>query len=71
MRPRSSGTGRVRLCVVAPRAAYEPVAGEIILVDTPGSTSDNPANFDYMRRRKPLYPLEKSASYAVSLPVTC
>ncbi|MBY0508356.1 MAG: M81 family metallopeptidase [Bryobacteraceae bacterium] len=44
--------------VVAPRAAYEPVAGEILLVDTPGVTSDNPAVFNYRRRRKPLFPLE-------------
>ena len=44
--------------VVAPRAAYEPVAGEIVLVDTPGVTSDNPRHFEYRRRRRPLYPLE-------------
>jgi microcystin degradation protein MlrC len=44
--------------VVAPRAAYEPVAGEIVLVDTPGVTTDNPRHFEYTRRRKPLYPLE-------------
>ena len=44
--------------VVAPRAAYEPVAGEVLLVDTPGVTSDNPAAFPYQRRRRPLYPLE-------------
>lgn len=44
--------------VVAPRAAYEPIAGEIVLVDTPGSTSDNPARFVYRNRRCPLYPLE-------------
>jgi microcystin degradation protein MlrC len=46
--------------VVAPRAAYEPVAGEILLVDTAGVTSDNPSVFDYRRRRRPLYPLEES-----------
>jgi microcystin degradation protein MlrC len=44
--------------VVAPRAAYEPVAGEIVLVDTPGVTADSPWNFQYQRRRRPLYPLE-------------
>ena len=44
--------------VVAPRAAYEPVAAEILLVDTPGVTSDNPAAFVYRQRRRPLYPLE-------------
>lgn len=49
--------------VVAPRAAYEPVAGEIILVDTPGVTGDDPARFEYRRRRRPLYPLEPEAAY--------
>jgi microcystin degradation protein MlrC len=45
--------------VVAPRAAYEPVAGEIVLVDTPGVTANNPHLFTYARRRRPLFPLEK------------
>ncbi|MEW5979334.1 MAG: M81 family metallopeptidase [Acidobacteriota bacterium] len=49
--------------VIAPRAAYEPIAADIILVDTPGSTSANPANFNYRRRRRPLYPLEMDAVY--------
>jgi microcystin degradation protein MlrC len=44
--------------VVAPRAAYEPIAGEIVLVDTPGVTADDPGAFEYHRRRRPLYPLE-------------
>src|SRR5205823_3746408 len=33
--------------VVAPRAAYAPVAGEIVLVDTPGVTADDPGAFEY------------------------
>lgn len=49
--------------VVAPRAAYEPVAAEIVLVDTPGSTANNPRHFAYQRRRKPLYPIEADAAY--------
>jgi microcystin degradation protein MlrC len=49
--------------VIAPRAAYEPIASEIITVDTPGSTSANPARFDYRRRRRPFYPLETDAEY--------
>jgi microcystin degradation protein MlrC len=48
---------------VAPRAAYEPVAGEILLVDSPGATSADPSRFAYTRRRKPLYPLEPEARY--------
>ena len=47
--------------VVAPRAAYEPVAGEIVLVDTAGVTSDDPGTFEYRRRRRPLYPLEAAS----------
>jgi microcystin degradation protein MlrC len=49
--------------VVAPRAAYEPVAGEVLLVDTPGVTSDDPRRFTYARRRHPLFPLETDAVY--------
>jgi microcystin degradation protein MlrC len=44
--------------VVAPRAAYEPVCGEILLVDTPGVTAGDPRRFTYENRRRPLFPLE-------------
>ncbi|MGH9660732.1 MAG: M81 family metallopeptidase, partial [Bryobacteraceae bacterium] len=43
---------------VAFRAAYEPVAGEIIEVDTGGTTAVNPARFTYRRARRPLFGLE-------------
>jgi microcystin degradation protein MlrC len=36
---------------VAPRAAYEPVAAQIQLVDTPGVTSVNPKRFRFHRAR--------------------
>ncbi len=49
--------------VIAPRAAYEPIAKEVIAVDTPGSTSANIHGFEYKRRRRPLYPLEYDTSY--------
>jgi len=49
--------------VVAPRAAYEPVAAKVVLVDTPGVTSNNPKHFAYRRRRPSLYPLELDAVY--------
>ena len=49
--------------VIAPRAAYEPIAAEIILVDTPGVTSDDPRQFQYANRHRPLYPLEADARY--------
>lgn len=43
--------------VVAPRAAYAPVAASILLVDTPGVTSNNPAHFQYAHCRPNLFPL--------------
>ncbi|MBI3667872.1 MAG: M81 family metallopeptidase [Acidobacteria bacterium] len=43
---------------VAFRAAYEPIAGEIIEVDTPGLTAVNPARFTYKKVRRPLWGLE-------------
>jgi len=53
--------------VIAPRAAYEPIAAEIILVDTPGSTSADPSSFRFLNRRHPLYPLEPDATYSRSV----
>ena len=50
--------------VIAPRAAYGPVAARMIAVDTPGATAADPAHFDYQHRRKPLFPLEPDAIYA-------
>jgi microcystin degradation protein MlrC len=43
---------------VAYRAAYGPIAGEIIEVDTPGLTAIDPTRFDYKHRRRPMYPFE-------------
>ncbi len=43
---------------VAPRAAYEPIAAEIIVVDTPGSTTVNPRRLVYRHARRPLFGLE-------------
>jgi microcystin degradation protein MlrC len=42
---------------IAYKAAYGPVAGTIIEVDTPGLTAVNPGRFDYQHIRRPLYPL--------------
>lgn len=47
--------------VIAPQAAYAPVAAEIILVDTPGPTANDPRSFSYQHRRRPLYPIELDA----------
>lgn len=43
---------------IAYRAAYEPIAGRIIEVDTPVTTAVNPARFTYRRVRRPLFGLE-------------
>jgi microcystin degradation protein MlrC len=43
---------------IAPRAAYEPLAAEIILVDSPGSTAVNPARFQFRNVREKLWGLE-------------
>ena len=40
---------------VAPRAAYEPVAAKIQMVDTPGATSVNPARYTFKRLRPGLF----------------
>jgi microcystin degradation protein MlrC len=42
---------------VAYKAAYAPLNGTIIEVDTPGLTAINAARFDYKQIRRPLYPL--------------
>jgi microcystin degradation protein MlrC len=49
--------------VVSPRPAYEPIASRIVLVNTPGVTSSDLAQFEYRRRRRPLYPFEPEATY--------
>jgi microcystin degradation protein MlrC len=42
---------------VAYKAAYGPIAGTIIEVDTPGLTAVNPARFNYRNIRRPMFPL--------------
>ncbi len=49
--------------VVSPRPAYQPIAGEVILVNSPGVTSADLSTFSYHRRRVPLYPFEPGASW--------
>jgi microcystin degradation protein MlrC len=44
---------------IAYKAAYAPVAGTIIEVDTPGLTAVNPHRFNYRHVRRPLYPLDR------------
>jgi len=49
--------------VVSPRPAYQPIAKEILLVNTPGVTTSDLNFFEYSRRRSNLYPFEDPASY--------
>lgn len=44
--------------VHAPVAAYAPVSKALIRVDTPGSTTADMRNFEYVFRRKPMFPFE-------------
>ncbi|MCE9531793.1 MAG: M81 family metallopeptidase [Planctomycetes bacterium] len=43
---------------VAYKAAYEPIAGRIIEVDTPGVTASNPKHFKFERIARPMFPLD-------------
>lgn len=45
------------------RAAFEPIAREIIEVDAPGLSSSNLARFDFTRIRRPIFPLDPDAIY--------
>jgi microcystin degradation protein MlrC len=47
--------------VNAPLAAYREVCPNFIRVNTPGSTSADMTTFDYLNRRRPLFPLEENA----------
>ncbi len=49
--------------VSSPRPAYQPIAGEVILVNTPGVTTADMSYFEYKRRRAPLYPFEPDTEY--------
>ena len=49
--------------VVSPRPAYQPIAKEVVLVNTPGVTTSDLNFFEYRRRRPNLYPFEESTIY--------
>jgi microcystin degradation protein MlrC len=49
--------------VVSPRPAYQPIAAEMLLVNTGGAASADLSTFEYRRRRRPLYPFEPDAAY--------
>jgi microcystin degradation protein MlrC len=45
------------------RAAFEPIAREIVEVDAPGLSSSNLARFPFVRVRRPIFPLDPDAAY--------
>ncbi|HAM56285.1 MAG TPA: hypothetical protein DCQ64_13150 [Candidatus Rokubacteria bacterium] len=45
------------------RAAFEPIAREIIEVDAPGLSSSNLERFDFKRVRRPIFPLDAETTY--------
>jgi len=45
------------------RAAFEPIAREIIEVDAPGLSSSNLARFAFRRIRRPIFPLDPDTVY--------
>jgi microcystin degradation protein MlrC len=49
--------------VVSPRPAYQPIASELVTVNTPGATSADMSTFEYRHVRKSLYPLDLDARY--------
>ena len=49
--------------VVSPRPAYQPIANEMITVNTPGATSGDMSTFQYKNVRSSLYPLDLNAKY--------
>jgi len=49
--------------VVSPRPAYQPIASEMLLVNTGGASSADLSTFTYRRRRRPLFPFEADATY--------
>ena len=67
LRPEASRAIVVK-AAVAYKAAYEPIAGTIIEVDTPGLTASNPARFTFRNIRRPLLPLDPEPLVEASLP---
>jgi microcystin degradation protein MlrC len=49
--------------VNGPRAGYASVCDGLIVVDTPGVTRSSVEQFDYRRRRRPMYPYEPHTAY--------
>jgi microcystin degradation protein MlrC len=49
--------------VHSPRATYEPIAAEMIYLNTPGSTSADISALEYKYRPRPMFPYESDTQY--------
>ena len=49
--------------VHSPRATYEPIAAEMIRLNTPGCTSADVSALEYEYRPRPMFPYERDAQY--------
>lgn len=49
--------------VHSPRAAFEPIAAEMIWLNTPGCTTADLSTLHYSHRRSPMFPFEPEATY--------
>ena len=49
--------------VHSPRATYEPIAAEMIRLNTPGSTSADVSALEYKYRTRPMFPYERDTQY--------
>jgi microcystin degradation protein MlrC len=69
IRPREQRVLVVK-AAIAYKAAYAPVAGTVLEVDTPGLTAVDPRRLPYRNVRRPLYPLEGAPTPRVVAPRT-
>ena len=65
--PRRTGSSSPRASY-SPRPAYQPIAGEVILVNTPGVTTADLSTFTTSTGGAPLYPFEPDATYEPAAP---
>lgn len=49
--------------VHSPRAAFEPIASELVWAATPGCTSADLSTFSYTHRRRPMFPFEPDTTW--------
>jgi microcystin degradation protein MlrC len=49
--------------VHSPRAAFEPIAAEMLWLNSPGCTTAELHLLEYRQRRRPLFPFEPDAAY--------